>query len=264
VAADPSIANVNSNSTGPLALALFAALALWALALATYIVTRALPDAVLIAREPTWRIILRAAIPGAAAAALAAGVITAIAVPVLGLGFGETLEFLGVTLLAALAFVSLNQAATAIFGRSGRLASLAILIVAAATGTLSTLPSTFYSVAEYLPTHGAVLALRAVATDSPGLANGIVELVAWLAMDPCQHRRHRPAPLPLPSPPASSCLGSLTQRAPRLASREQSSYSAGGPEHCGRARGDRWSRVRREPLEFVGSGGHCSAVGACQ
>ncbi|WP_371403496.1 YhgE/Pip family protein [Kribbella sp. NBC_00662] len=182
VAADPSIANLNSNSTGPLALALFAALALWALALATYIVTRAVPDAVLIAREPTWRIILRAAIPGATAAALAAGVITAIAVPVLGLGFGETVAFLGVTLLAACAFVSLNQAATAIFGRSGRLASVAVLILAAATGILSTLPSPFYGIAGYLPTHGAVLALRAVATDSPGLVNGIVELATWLAI----------------------------------------------------------------------------------
>ncbi|MFB6726008.1 YhgE/Pip family protein [Kribbella sp. NPDC056345] len=182
VAANPSTATVNTNSTGPLALGLFAALALWALALATYIVTRAVPDAVLTAREPTWRIIIRAAIPGATAAALAAVVITAIAVPVLALGLGRTVAFLGVTLLAAFAFVSLNQAATAIFGRSGRIASLAILLLAAATGTVSPLPSPFYSLAGYLPTHGAVLALRAVATDSPGLANGTVELAAWLAI----------------------------------------------------------------------------------
>ncbi|TDO33972.1 putative membrane protein [Kribbella sp. VKM Ac-2527] len=182
IAADPSTAKIDSSSIGPMALTLFAALALWALALATYIVTRAVPDAVLIAREATWTIIARAALPGAAAAALAAAVITAIAVPVLGLGFVATLGFLAVALLAAFAFVSLNQAAAAIFGRSGRLASLAVLILAAATGAISTLPSPFYSLADYLPTHGAVLALRAVATDSPGLAGGIAELATWLVV----------------------------------------------------------------------------------
>ncbi|MEI8409864.1 MULTISPECIES: YhgE/Pip family protein [unclassified Kribbella] len=182
VAANPSTARIDSSSTGPLALTLFAALALWALALATYIVTRAVPDAVLIAREATWRIIVRAALPGATAAAMAAAVITAIAVPVLHLGFGATVGFLAVTLLAACAFVSLNQAATAIFGRSGRIASLAVLLVAGATGIISTLPSPFYGVANYLPTHGAVVALRAVATDSPGLVDGIVELATWLAI----------------------------------------------------------------------------------
>ncbi|WP_410789591.1 YhgE/Pip family protein [Kribbella sp. C-35] len=180
IAANPSTATVSINSTGPLALGLFAALALWALALATYIVTRAVPDAVLTAREPSWRIIVRAAVPGATAAALAATVITAIAIPVLKLGFGAGVAFLGVTLLAAFAFVSLNQAATAVFGRSGRIASLTVLILAAATGTVSTLPSPFHAVAGYLPTHGAVLALRAIAMDSPGLATGIAELAAWL------------------------------------------------------------------------------------
>jgi putative membrane protein len=180
VAANPTTATVDSTPIGTLAITLFAALALWALALATYIVTRAVPDAVLTAREPTWRIIVRAAIPGATAAALAALVITAIAAPVLSLGFAGTMGFLAVTWLAAGAFVALNQAATAILGRPGRLASLAVLILGAATGILSTLPGPLYDLADYLPTHGAVIALRATVTGGPGLLTGIVELAVWL------------------------------------------------------------------------------------
>ena len=34
----------------------------------------------------------------------------------------------------------------------------------------------------YLPTHGAVIALRATATGGPGLVGGIVELVVWLTI----------------------------------------------------------------------------------
>ncbi|WP_086837987.1 YhgE/Pip family protein [Amycolatopsis kentuckyensis] len=180
VAADPGTATTDGTPIGTLALTLFAALALWALALATYIVTRAVPDGVLTAREPTWRIILRAAIPGATAAALAALAITAIAVPVLELGVAGTLGFLLIALLAASAFVALNQAATAIFGRAGRIASLAVLVLAGATGVVSTLPGPLYAVADYLPTHGAVLALRAAATDGTGLTTGVAQLAAWL------------------------------------------------------------------------------------
>ncbi|WP_037321421.1 YhgE/Pip family protein [Amycolatopsis orientalis] len=182
VAADPSIATTDGTPIGTLALTLFAALALWALALATYIVTRAVPDGVLTAREPTWRIILRAAIPGATAAALAALAITAIAVPVLKLGVAGTLGFLLIALLAASAFVALNQAATAIFGRAGRIASLAVLVLAGATGVVSTLPGPLYAFADYLPTHGAVLALRAAATDGTGLTTGVAQLAAWLVV----------------------------------------------------------------------------------
>lgn len=180
VAADPSTATTDGTPIGTLALTLFAALALWALALATYIVTRAVPDGVLTAREPTWRIILRAAIPGATAAGLAALAITAIAVPVLKLGVAGTLGFLLIALLAASAFVALNQAATAIFGRAGRIASLAVLVLAGATGIVSTLPGPLYALADYLPTHGAVLALRAAATDGTGLTTGVAQLAAWL------------------------------------------------------------------------------------
>jgi putative membrane protein len=182
VVADPSTATTDRTPVGTLAVTLAAALALWALALATYIVTRAVPDAVLTAREPTWRIIVRAALPGATAAALAALVITAIATPVLDLGVGRAFGFLTVALLAAAAFVALNQAVTAIFKWPGRLASLAVLVLTAATGVVSTLPGPLYTVAGYLPTHAATLALRAMITGGPGLLTGVTHLALWLAI----------------------------------------------------------------------------------
>lgn len=182
VAADPITADTHGLPVGTLAITLFAALALWALALATYLVTRAIPDEVLTARDPTWRIIIRAAIPGATAAALAALAITAIAAPVQRLNPAETFGFLAVTLLAACAFVALNQAAVAIFGYRGRLASVAVFVLAAATGVVSTLPKVLYSMTDVLPTHGAVIALRAVAAGGPGLVSGVVQLAAWLAV----------------------------------------------------------------------------------
>lgn len=182
VAANPSFAGITSPDLGDAAAALFVALALWACALGTYILTRAVPAAVQTSREPTWRIIARAAMPGTTIAVLAALVLSVALAPVLDLGFGRWLAFLAVTLLAALAFVALNQAATAIFKRPGRIASLAVLVLTVATGVISTIPGPLHTLGGYLPTHGAVLALRAVIAGSGDLVTGVVELVAWLAV----------------------------------------------------------------------------------
>ncbi|MGW6442267.1 hypothetical protein [Lentzea sp. NPDC055074] len=190
MAADLTTATVDRTPIGTFGSPLFVVLAWWALALATYLVIQAVPGAVLTAREPTWRIIVRAATPGAtaaaaatataaaaaAAAALAALAITAIAAPALNLGLGGTIVL--VALLMAGTFVALNQAATAILGRAGRLASLA----------------------GHLPTRGAVIALRAAATGSPGLATGVAELCTWLLVGVlADHPGHRPASIPLNS-----------------------------------------------------------------
>jgi putative membrane protein len=182
VAADPTAASGDGVEVGTLALTLFAALALWVLALAAYIITSAVPSDVLTARMPSWRIILRAAVPGFTAAGLAALAITVIASLVQGLTVTESFGFLGVAVLAAFAFIALNQAATAIFPSRGRLASVAVLVLTAATGVVSTLPSALSWVSGVLPTHGAIVALRAVSTGGPGLVRGVVELCAWLAV----------------------------------------------------------------------------------
>ena len=181
VAAQPIGTTGHTTPASALAIPLVAVLALWTLALATYVYTRAVPGTVLTARAPTWRIILRAALPGAAVATIAALITTTIAVPALHLTLARALAFGLVTLIAAWSFTALNQSALALLGRNGRHVSLTVLLVTAATGILSTLPGPLYTLSTYLPTYGAVLALRAAATGSPGLVAGLTQLVACLA-----------------------------------------------------------------------------------
>jgi putative membrane protein len=134
VASSPTTASTTTTPFGTLAIALFAALALWALALVTYLATRPVPAGILTSREPTWRITVRAAVPGAVAAASAAVVISVVAIPVLRLHPAAAAGFLLVALLSAATFVAINQALAAIFGPGGRLVSLAIVVLTVANG----------------------------------------------------------------------------------------------------------------------------------
>lgn len=182
VAADPTTAAVAGTTVGNLSVGLFAVLALWTLAMAVYIVTRPVPEDVLTSRAPTWRVILGSVVPGAFVTAVAAVAVTGIAVPVLGLGPARAVTFGAVALLAAFAFTALNQAAVAIFGRAGRLASVTVLVLTAALGVVSTVPSPLYGLTGFLPTHGAVIALRAAAFGGGGVVTGAVQLAVWLAV----------------------------------------------------------------------------------
>lgn len=182
IAATPTTALASESDLGRSAVALWVAIALWTCALVTYILTRAVPTAVLVSREPSWRIIARSGLPGTAAAYLAAAAISAIVIPALGLGVGRSVAFIAVTLLAALTFVAVNQAAVALFGAPGRFVSLAVLVLTPATGVVSTLPPFFHAIADYLPSHGAVLALRAIITGTDGALTGIIELAVWLVI----------------------------------------------------------------------------------
>ncbi|WP_037345841.1 YhgE/Pip domain-containing protein [Sciscionella sediminilitoris] len=181
VAANPALANyLDQQDFGPFAIALILAVALWALALALYMLTRAVPPEVLTSREPTWKIVFRAALPGAGIATAAAVVISLILMPFLGLGAGHWFELLGVLVLAANSFVALNQAVIAIFKRPGRFLSFAVLVLTIASGVVSTVPGFFDTIGGLLPTNGAIEAVRSVTTGSDGLASGLIQLLAWL------------------------------------------------------------------------------------
>ncbi|MDX3111623.1 hypothetical protein PW035_63255, partial [Nonomuraea angiospora] len=166
---------------GSIAATFFLVLALWAGALATYLVIRAVPASVLTSRLPTWRLAGRALIPGATVAVVTGTLLGLGLAPFLGLGLGGRLAFLAVTLLAALAFTALCQAAAAVLRRSGRLLSVAVLVLTVATGALSSIPAPLAAAEPLLPTHGAITALRAIATGTGGdLAGGLAHLVVWL------------------------------------------------------------------------------------
>ncbi|QLL07534.1 YhgE/Pip family protein [Mycobacterium vicinigordonae] len=180
VAATPAVALTDTTDLGAAVAAVGVTLALWSAALATYIITRALPAAVLTSRESTRAIVARAAAPGVAVALTAAAVVTAILLSVLHLSPTRWCALLGVTALAALTFTALNQAATAILRRPGRFLCITVLVLAIVTNLTSTIPATLHTLGSYLPTHAAVLALRGVITGSDSVGGGIGQLMAWL------------------------------------------------------------------------------------
>lgn len=180
VAATPAIAVTDGTNLGAAVAAVAVTLALWACALSTYVATRALPSAVLNSRESTRRIVVRAAAPGMLIALAAALTLSLILIPVLHLGAGRWFSLLGVTALTALSFTAINQAATAIFERPGRLACITVLVLAIVTSLTSTIPPTLHSIGNHLPTHAAIMTLRGVMIGSDTTASGVVELFTWL------------------------------------------------------------------------------------
>lgn len=182
VAAAPATAvTAPSPLHGKAVVPLFLVLALWAVALATYVVTRPVPPGALTTRTPTWMLTLHAALPGAAIAVITASALSLLLIPFLHIGVGRWSALLAVTLLAALAFVAVNQAAAAIFKRPGRLVSLAVLVLTVATGVTSTLPRFLADAEPLLPTYGAVQAIRSVVTGAGGGWRGTVALLVWAA-----------------------------------------------------------------------------------
>lgn len=180
VVATPSVAMTDNTDIGAAVAAVAITLALWACALATYVITRAVPVAVLTSRERTSLIVARAAYPGVTVAVLAAVALSVISIPILHLAVARWFQLLGVTLLTALTFIALNQAVTAIFRRPGRFASIAVLVVALVTSLMSTIPSALHTTGNYLPTHPAILALRGVIIGSDVAATGVAQLAVWL------------------------------------------------------------------------------------
>ncbi|MGA5544931.1 YhgE/Pip family protein [Mycobacterium sp. NPDC051198] len=180
VAATPAVAITDNTDVGAAVAAVAVTLALWACALGTYVITRAVPGAVLTSREATWRIVARAACPGMTVSILAAFALSAILIPILDITAGRWFELLGVTVLTALTFMALNQAVTAIFKRPGRFASIAVLVLALVTSLMSTIPAALHTIGGYLPTHAAILALRGTVLGSDIAMTGVAQLVAWL------------------------------------------------------------------------------------
>lgn len=183
VAASPaSAATSGANEFSAGVIALLVVIALWAGALMTYVLTRALPPGVRTSRQPTWQIVIRAALPGAGIATVTAATISLALAPFLDLGVGAWFGLLGVAVLTANTFAAVNHAVVSIFGRPGRLASIAVLVLTLAMGVVATIPAFFSSVGGVLPTAGAVEALRAITTGSGDVTSGIVELCAWLVV----------------------------------------------------------------------------------
>ncbi|GAA0941341.1 hypothetical protein [Actinocorallia libanotica] len=166
---------------GRAAAAFFLIPALWACALGASLLLRALPPGLLTSRSSIRRLLYRtvASTVPAAAIGLAAGAVLG---PPLGLGPGRWAALAAASALIALTFTLVCRALAAALGGLGLLLAAAVLVLTLAAGVLSSIPGAVASLSTLLPTHGAVLAVRALVLHAPGLPTGLLHLLTWLLL----------------------------------------------------------------------------------
>lgn len=180
VAATPAVARSDTAHRSRLTSSFFLVLALWVGALVTFLARRPVAADVLTSRTSTWRLVARTTVPVMGIAVVSGLLLGAGMSVYLHLGLGRGLGVVALAVAVAVSFTLLHQAVTAAFGRPGGVVSLAALVVTAAVGVVSTVPSGMKTVEALLPTHDAMVALRAVAVGGGGLPGAVSGLVLWL------------------------------------------------------------------------------------
>ncbi|QPZ37717.1 YhgE/Pip domain-containing protein [Paramicrobacterium chengjingii] len=183
VVADPVSASDDESaafSFGSGGIPLYAVIALWLGALATFFLLRATPRAALGSTRSAFMLTLRSALPG-----LVLGVVQGVLVSIIvsiaqGMNFAEGLGFAGIAALIGASFSAVNQALVAVLGGAGRFISMIVGILALATGVISTVPGVLDQVFGMLPVSPARDALSAVIIGTPGIGAAIVALAVWL------------------------------------------------------------------------------------
>ncbi|MGO3884752.1 MAG: hypothetical protein ACTJHU_00510, partial [Mycetocola sp.] len=156
----------------------YAVLALWAGALASFVVLRPSPRNALSSTRSALSLALRsAALPvaiGAVQGLLVAGVLQ----PLMELSVGNWFAFAGLTVVTGAAFALVMQALMALFRGTGWFLSLVVLLVTLATGIISTAPALLQSIAGLLPTAPAQEAFHQIVLGSnPG--GMLVGVLLW-------------------------------------------------------------------------------------
>lgn len=158
---------------------LFAGIALWAGALAAFLVLAPLWRRTREAARGVGAITLRSALPAIGLGA-AQGAIAGIVLPIaLGYGFGQGAGFFGLAVLAGVAFSLLVQGLSALFGGFGRFVAFALLVVAFAVGIVSTVPGPLAAIGDASPIGSALAGFQAIATGSVGAGGSAAVLALW-------------------------------------------------------------------------------------
>ncbi|MFC5337442.1 YhgE/Pip domain-containing protein [Leucobacter denitrificans] len=164
------------NSSG---VPLFVGIALWAGALALYLVVAPLWSRTREAARGVFSLTMRSGLPavllGAAQGALA-GIVLPIA---LGYTFGEGLAFFGLALLAGVAFGLLLQGLSARLGGFGRFVAFAVLVIAFVVGIVSTVPGPLQAIGDASPIGAAFTGFQAIASGSTGAGVAAFVLALW-------------------------------------------------------------------------------------
>lgn len=164
------------NSSG---IPLFAGIALWAGALAAFLVLAPLWSRTREAAKGVLALTLRSVRPalllGAAQGAIA-GVVLPIA---LRYDFAQAAGFFGLSVLAGTAFSLIVQGLSARFGGYGRFAAFALLVIAFTVGIVSTVPGVLAAVGDASPIGAAFTGFQALAAGASGAGGAAALLALW-------------------------------------------------------------------------------------
>lgn len=158
---------------------LFAGIALWAGALAAFLVLAPLWSRTREAAKGVFAIAMRSALPAVLLGA-AQGAIAGIVLPIaLRYDFPQAAGFFGLAVLAGIAFSLVVQGLSARFGGFGRFAAFALLVIAFTVGIVSTVPGLLATVGDASPIGAAFTGFQAIASGAGGAGGAAALLSLW-------------------------------------------------------------------------------------
>lgn len=183
VAAQPvTQKDTGSTDFGQSSVPLFAAVALWLGALATFLVLQAVSRRAILTTRASGRIALDGFVPAAVIGAIQGVLVAGIMQFAFSLDVGHWFGFAGVAAAVGVAFAAVNHGLVALLGGVGRFISMLVVVVTLASGIVSTVPGVFASATQWFPTSAAITALRGVVESTDGVWRGLGGLLLWAAL----------------------------------------------------------------------------------
>ena len=158
---------------------LFAGIALWAGAFASFLVLAPLWRRTREAARGVGFISLRSALPALVIGAAQGAVVGLILPPLLGYDLAKGAGFFCLAVLAGVAFSLVNQGLSALFGGLGRFVAFSLLVVAFAIGVISTAPPLLQAIGDASPIGALFEGFQAVAMGTNGFGSAVLSLVLW-------------------------------------------------------------------------------------
>jgi len=182
VAAEPVTQKASGETAfGTASIPLFASVALWLGALATFLVLQALSRRALLTSRAAGRIALDGFLPAAALGVVQGVLVAAVLAPALSVDAGHWFGFAGLAAAAGIAFAAVNHGLVALLGGVGRFLSMLVVVVTLASGIVSTAPGFFDAALPWLPTAPAITALQGAIDGSADAWRGLGGLLLWAA-----------------------------------------------------------------------------------
>ncbi|WP_223690158.1 YhgE/Pip domain-containing protein [Leifsonia poae] len=170
-----------SSGFGQSSIPLFASVALWLGALATFLVLQAVSRRSLLTSRASGRIALDGFVPAAVLGALQGVLVAGIMQFALSLDVGHWFGFAAISAATGVAFAAVNHGLVALFAGVGRFVSMLVVVITLASGIVSTVPGIFDTAVGFLPTSTAITALRGVVESTDGVWRGLGGLLLWAA-----------------------------------------------------------------------------------